>query len=307
MNIQKNILLSQYTTFKIGGPAENFVLAKNIAEVQEAVAWAKENKQPIFVLGGGSNLLISDNGIKGLIIKLDLQNLEFDNNKIIVGAGAILAFLLNQSLEHDLVGLEFAAGIPGTDGGAIRGNAGTYDQAMNDVVISIKYLDENFVIQEIDNASAEFAYRDSIFKSKSYIILEAKLELKKGDVQAAQQLIKERLQYRQDNHPKRPSAGCIFKNISFDEVDIDDLAKRGVEIEKFSESQKIPAGYLIDKVGLKGKQIGGAQVSEQHANYIVNIGEATAEDVIMLISLIKQQIRDKYGVQLLEEVQFIGA
>jgi UDP-N-acetylmuramate dehydrogenase len=306
MNIQKNILLSKYTTFKIGGPAEHFVIAKNIEEVQEAVKWAKENNHPIFMLGGGSNLLISDQGIKGLVIKLDLQNIEFDNNKITVGAGVILTFLLNQSLEHSLVGLEFATGIPGTVGGAIRGNAGTYDQAMNDVVTSIKYLDEDFVIQEMDTAGAEFAYRHSIFKTKPYIILEAQLELKTGDVQAVQQLIRERLQHRQANHPTQPSAGCIFKNVSFEEVDIDDLAKRGVEIEKFSKSKQIPSGYLIEKVGLKGKQIGGAQVSEQHANYIINTGNATAEDVIMLISLIKQQIRDKYGVQLIEEVQFIN-
>jgi len=158
----------------------------------------------------------------------------------------------------------------------------------------------------MDTAGAEFAYRHSIFKTKPYIILEAQLELKTGDVQAVQQLIRERLQHRQANHPTQPSAGCIFKNVSFEEVDIDDLAKRGVEIEKFSKSKQIPSGYLIEKVGLKGKQIGGAQVSEQHANYIINTGNATAEDVIMLISLIKQQIRDKYGVQLIEEVQFIN-
>jgi UDP-N-acetylmuramate dehydrogenase len=305
MDIQKNISLAQYTTFKIGGPAENFVVVKSIEEVQEAISFAKENSLAIFILGGGSNLLISDDGIKGLVIKLDLDKIDFQDAEVKVGAGVILAFLLNQALAKNLTGLEFAAGIPGTVGGAVRGNAGTFGKGMNDVVVSIKYLDENFDLQEMTNEQANFAYRHSIFKEKKYIILETTLNLEKGDIEEVKNLVKERLATRQANHPNKPSAGCIFKNIDFSTVDIDDLAKRGIEIEKFSAHKKIPAGYLIEKAGLKGKLIGGAQVSEQHANYIINTDNATAENVIMLTSLIKQQIRDKYGVQLMEEVQFV--
>jgi UDP-N-acetylmuramate dehydrogenase len=305
MDIQKNISLAQYTTFKIGGPAEFFALAKTVEDVQEAVAWAKENKQPIFMLGGGSNLLISDEGIKGLVVKLDLDQIKFEDTKVVVGAGVILSFLLNQALDHELTGLEFAAGIPGTVGGAVRGNAGTYGKGMNDVVVNIKYLNEEFNLQEMNNEQAGFAYRHSIFKEKKYIILETVLNLEKGDIEEAKNLVKERLATRQANHPNQPSAGCIFKNIEFSTVDLDDLKKRGVEIDKFSAHKKIPAGYLIEKAGLKGKIMGGAQISEQHANYIINTGQATAEEVIMLTSFIKQQIRDKYGVQLMEEVQFV--
>ena len=305
MDIQKNISLAQYTTFKIGGPAENFVIVKSIKEVQEAISFAKENNLEIFILGGGSNLLISDHGIKGLVIKLDLQNIEFSNTQVIVGAGVSLAFLASQALDQGLIGLEFTAGIPGTVGGAVRGNAGTFGQGMNVVVVGVKYLDENFKYQEMTNKQAGFAYRHSIFKEKPYIILETSLGLQMGDVATAKKLMAERLTARRTNHPNQASAGCIFKNIDFSTVDIDDLSKRGIEIDKFTKHQKIPAGYLIEKVGLKGKIIGGAQVSEKHANYIINVDQASAEDVIMLTSLIKQQVRGKYGIQLVEEVQFI--
>lgn len=305
MNIQKNITLKNYTTFKIGGPAEYFVDVKTIVELQEVLQWAKDNNQPVKVLGGGSNMLISDNGLKGLVIKLSLDKLEFVNNKIIVGPGVALAYLLNKSLENNLTGLEFAAGVPGTVGGAIRGNAGTYGLAMDSVVKSIKYIDENFELQEMKTEQAHFAYRHSIFKEKTWIIVEAALELVKGDVSVARKLVSERLQYRQDTQPNLPSAGCIFKNIRFEDVNLEKLKNKNIEIDKFAEHKKIPTAYLIEKVGLKGHTIGDAQVSEVHANYIVNKGQATAEQVIMLISYIKQQIRDKYGIQLQEEVQLL--
>ncbi|KKP91714.1 MAG: UDP-N-acetylenolpyruvoylglucosamine reductase [Parcubacteria group bacterium GW2011_GWA2_36_10] len=306
MQIQENIILAPYTTFKIGGPAEYFALVKTLEELQEAIAWAKENAKDIFVFGGGSNLLISDNGIKGLVIKLDLQRLEFDENKVIVGAGLSLAYLLNQALENALTGLEFAAGVPGTVGGAIRGNAGTYGLAMGDVVTAIRYLDKNNELKTMAKNEADFAYRHSIFKVNNYLIVEAELLLAKGDVAASKALVQERLMYRKNNHPNQPSAGCIFKNISFKEADIESLKAKSIEVEKFLEHKKIPAGYLIEKAGLKAKTIGQAQVSTQHANYIINLGGAKAEEVMILTSLIKQQIRDKFGLQLEEEVQFVG-
>jgi len=306
MQIQENIILAPYTTFKIGGPAEYFALVKTLEELQEAMAWAKENEKDIFVFGGGSNLLIGDNGIKGLVIKLDLQRLEFDENKVIVGAGLSLAYLLNQALENALTGLEFAAGVPGTVGGAIRGNAGTYGLAMGDVVTAIRYLDKNNELKTMAKNEADFAYRHSIFKVNNYLIVEAELLLAKGDVAASKALVQERLMYRKNNHPNQPSAGCIFKNISFKEADIESLKAKSIEVEKFLEHKKIPAGYLIEKAGLKAKTIGQAQVSTQHANYIINLGGAKAEEVMILTSLIKQQIRDKFGLQLEEEVQFVG-
>src|SRR3989339_875692 len=269
MQIQENIILAPYTTFKIGGPAEYLALVKTLEELQEAMAWAKENEKDIFVFGGGS-------------------------------------YLLNQALENSLTGLEFAAGVPGTVGGAIRGNAGTYGLAMGDVVTAIRYLDKNNELKTMAKNEADFAYRHSIFKVNNYLIVEAELLLAKGDVAASKALVQERLMYRKNNHPNQPSAGCIFKNISFKEADIESLKAKSIEVEKFLEHKKIPAGYLIEKAGLKAKTIGQAQVSTQHANYIINLGGAKAEEVMILTSLIKQQIRDKFGLQLEEEVQFVG-
>lgn len=305
MQIQENIILAPYTTFKIGGPAEYFCLVQSIEDVQEAIAFAKNKNLKIFVFGGGSNLLITDVGIKGLVIKLDLQKLEFIDSIVKVGAGVSLAYLLNQSLDRNLTGLEFAAGIPGTVGGAVRGNAGTYGQAMGDVVQNIQYLDDNYQLQKMLASEADFAYRHSIFKEKNYLILEVELKLQAGDVEVAKNLVKERLTYRQNTQPNDPSAGCIFKNIAFEENEVSVLRDKGIEIDKFLANKKIPAAYLIEKSGLKGKTIGGAQVSEKHANYIINTGQAKAEDVLILTSFIKQQIRDKYGIQLVEEVQFV--
>jgi len=305
MNIEKNIELKKYTTFKIGGPAKYFVEVKTIEELQECLIFAKENSLEIFILGGGSNILISDQGFNGLVIKITINILEFKGNNITVGSGVILSYLLNQSLEKSLIGLEFATGIPGTVGGAVRGNAGTYGLAMSNVVKKIKYLDEEYNIQEMNNNEAQFKYRHSIFKEKQYIILEVEIELEKRDTKESYKLVKERLKYRQDTQPNKPSAGCIFKNLSFKDLDIDNLREKGIEIDKFTKHEKIPAGYLIDRVDLKGKTIGGVKISEIHANYIVNVDNGTAEPVIMLISLIKQQVRDKYGIELKEEIQLV--
>jgi UDP-N-acetylmuramate dehydrogenase len=306
MNIQKNILLKDYTTFKIGGPADYFVIAQSLEDVQKAVAYAKEKNLPILALGGGSNLLVSDAGFRGLVIKLDLQKFDFNDTELTVGAGVLVAYLINKSLEQSLTGLEFLAGVPGTVGGAIRGNAGTYGLAMSDVVTEITYLDENYQVKTCQQNECNFAYRHSIFKEIKAIIIEVKLKLAHGDLEAARKLVLERLQYRQNTQPNEPSAGCIFKNIEFKEVDIDDIKKRGLVIDQFVKHQKIPTAYLIEQAGLKGYTIGGVQISAKHANYMVNVNQATAEQVVMLISFIKQQIRDKYGIQLQEEVQLIS-
>lgn len=305
MNIEKNKSLKEYTTFKIGGPAEYFADVGTVEDLQATLKWAQDNNQEVKILGGGSNMLISDAGLKGLVIKLSFNKLEFNDTKIIVGPGVMLAYLLNQALEHGLTGLEFAAGVPGTVGGAIRGNAGTYGLAMDSVVTKIEYIDENREIKEMTTAQANFSYRHSIFKEKPWIILEAELNLQKGDIDAARDLVRERLEYRQKTQPNLPSAGCIFKNIRFEDVDLNKLKDKHIDVDNFAKYKKIPAAHLIERAGLKGYTIGGAQVSELHGNYIVNKDNATAEQVVMLISFIKQQVRDKYGVQLQEEVQLL--
>ena len=176
---------------------------------------------------------------------------------------------------------------------------------MSDVIKKVIYLDEDYNIKEFSKEECNFKYRHSIFKEKPYYILETELELEEGNIDEVKKLIKERLEYRNNTQPKGFSAGCIFKNINFKDVDIEELRKRGVEIDKFSKFEKIPAGYLIEEMGLKGKTIGGAKISDKHANYILNNNNASSEDIIILISYIKQQIRDKYGIQLEEEIQIV--
>ena len=306
MKLQENIQLKDYTTFKIGGPAQFFVEATTIDDVKETLAYAKSNNLKILFLGGGSNLLVSDKGFEGLVLKLSLIKLEFNKNIVTIGAGVQLALLLDEALNKELTGLEFVTGIPGTVGGAIRGNAGTYGLGMADVIQNIIYLDEDNKIQTMNAKQAKFAYRHSIFKENKYIILEAVIKLEFGDLSIAKQLIKERLQYRKDTQPNQASAGCAFKNVLFADVDLVDLKKKGLDLDKFSKFEKIPAAFLIEQADLKGYKIGGAQVSELHSNYIINKDQASADDVVMLISFIKQQIRDKYGIQLQEEVQIIA-
>jgi len=309
MTIEKNKSLKEYTTFKIGGPAEYFADVKTAQEVQDVLQWAKDNNQPVKILGGGSNMLIADAGLKGLVVKLSLDKLEFDDLKVTVGPGVRLAYLLNKALEQDLTGLEFAAGIPGTVGGAIRGNAGTYGLAMDSVVKKIKYADENGQLKEITATEAKFAYRHSIFKDvdNKDIILSVVFELQSGDRAKIKQKMKEIIMERNKKFNNYSCAGCVFKNIEISENEWSEIKKKWPNLpDEFLRFRKIPAGWLIEECDLKGKKIGGAQVSDQHANVIINAGQATAEDVIILTSIIKQKVRSKFNLQLMEEIEYLG-
>ncbi len=306
LNFQSNVLLADYTTFKIGGPADHFVIVNQSEETLEALRWAQEQHLRVFVLGGGSNVVFPDEGYRGLVVKLNYQQLNISNEQVTVGAGFILADLIKETIKAGLVGLEFAAGIPGSVGGAVVGNAGTYGKDMHDVLDYINYIDiDSLQAKHMNTTDGDFTYRHSTFKEHSYVVTEVALSLKKGDVEASQKVIDERLATRHAKHPTEPSAGCIFKNILMDQIDTSKLAEKGLDLKPFEAHNKIPAGFLIDNLDLKGKTIGGAQVSPKHANYIINTGKATSADINMLASLIKQQVRDTYGIQLQEEVRFV--
>ncbi len=307
MNIQEHVSLKEYTTFRIGGPARYFCIAQSSHDVIEALRWAQEKKISTFILGGGSNLLFSDDGFNGLVIKLQINFFEVNATMVTVGASVVLAELIEKTLAAGLTGLEFAAGIPGEVGGAIRGNAGTYGVSMGDCIDEVLVVNRSTLQEErIKAAECGFAYRHSSFKENGDIIISAKMRLSQGDVSASKKIIDERIQVRHENHPLEPSAGCVFKNIEFSKIDENDLAKRGVDLEQFRKYQKIPTGFLVEQLGLKGKMIGGAAISARHGNYIINNGTATFEDVIILISLIKQQVRDAFGIQLEEEIHVIS-
>ncbi|HRZ34066.1 MAG TPA: UDP-N-acetylmuramate dehydrogenase [Candidatus Moranbacteria bacterium] len=309
IKIQQNIPLAQFTTFKIGGPAKFFCEVKDEKELAEALNYAKKNNLEVFVLGGGSNILVSDEGFNGLVIKLLNSYFVIHNSYMECGAGLMLSEAVKIATQNSLSGLEWAAGIPGTVGGAIRGNAGIPAGCMGDNIKSVKaYVTMSEAWQSLSNKECKFSYRDSIFKeNKDLIIVLAVLKLKKGEKKEIEKKIKEIIENRLKvvhPNPKEPSSGSFFKNPKVSNKKL--IASFEKDTGQKVIDSKIPAGWLIDEVGLRGKKIGGAQVSEKHANFVVNIGNATAQDIVMLSSFIKMKVRDELGVQLQEEIQYIG-
>lgn len=282
-NIKFNEILAPYTTFKIGGPAKYFLEAKSNDEVVKAFKLVRELNIKFFILGKGSNILVSDSGFDGLVIKMENQNLEIKDNIIIAESGLPLQKLLRKTIENNLTGLEFIVGIPGTVGGAISGNAGSKKEWIGQKVEKVTFLDLENNIKEIPKSQCDFSYRYSRFKNNDKdIILSAEFKLEKASQNNIQKLVSKYLEQRKKQPIKYPNAGSIFKN-----------------------PPEKPAWQLIDEAGLRGKKIGGAKISEEHSNFIINTGKAKADDVVILISLIKQQVRDKLGVQLQEEIKYI--
>jgi len=323
LNIKKNISLASYTTFKIGGLAKLFTEVKNKKEIIEALNYAKKNNLKYFILAGGSNILISDGGFNGLVIKLQATRLPDgqasyklsgyarsgkarQHEKIKAGAGVNLSEVVSKSAETGLSGLEWAAGIPGTVGGAVRGNAGAFGYSMANVVENIEILNTDSLKTEIYNLEkCKFEYRTSAFKqNQNIIILSVTLKLKKDNVEKIQQRVENIISKRKEKQPRFPSAGSFFKNPIIKDEEIIKRFESDTGLKM--KDDKIPAGWLIEEADLRGKKIGGAQVNEKHGNFIINTGNATAEDVIMLASIIKQKIRSVFNVQLMEEAQMVG-
>jgi len=243
---------------------------------------ANEEKIPYLVIGAGSNLLVSDEGFRGLVIKMTSDNLEVNGEQIIAESGLPISKLVKETADKGLSGLEFLAGIPGTVGGAVVGNAGAWGESLGDKISQVEVLKEKGKAAWIDKDNCQFSYRDSVFKHKTWIVLRVKITLKKGSSQKIKTKIEENLN-KKSNQPHEPSAGCIFVN---PRPDI--------------------AAKLIEECGLKGKTAGGAKISEKHSNFIVNTGEAKAKDVCQLINEVKKSVKEKFGVDLQEEVRFIG-
>jgi UDP-N-acetylmuramate dehydrogenase len=289
IDIKKNVPLAPYTYFKIGGPAAFFTEAKSNEELREALEWAHSLTLPFFILGAGSNILISDKGFSGLVVKMDMQGIAGTNERIILGAGVAMARAVSESVKRSLEGFEWAIGIPGSIGGSVRGNAGCYSREMKDVIESVEVIETGAAgvrTFTLDNAACDFGYRTSVFKYRpDWTIISATLLLHSGDAARSQDLVRTYAKKRATSQAiGAQCAGCIFKNPAGD---------RG-------------AGALIDARGLKGKSIGHAMISDKHANFIVNAGGASAEDVVMLIALIKERVHTAFGVQLEEEIQYVG-
>ncbi len=309
-NIKKDILLGKYTTFGLGGKADFFLETDNIEELKTALSFFSKNEIPFFILGGGSNLLISDNGYRGVVIKIKNKELIPKNEKTItVDAGVPLGKLLYFSISHSLSGLEWSAGIPGTVGGAIRGNAGAFGRSMADNIKTVEVIDiRNGKIKRLKNKECKFNYRESIFKKNSQlIILKAEIFLDKKEKDEIEKQSKEYLNYRKERQPQGNSAGSVFKNYKIkNKKEKDHLISKNPDIEKVIKDDIIPSAFLIDKCGFKGKKIGRVMVSLIHANFIINLGRGKSEDVVKLIYLIKKEVSDKFDVILEEEIQYLG-
>jgi len=310
--IQEHVDIKPYTYFKIGGQARYFAEVKNLQELREAIEFAKKHAVPFVVLGAASNVLVADKGYEGLIIRLMMRGIEQDGDSLRVEAGVPNAVAVARSVKEGLAGLEWAIGIPGTIGGSVRGNAGCFSGEMKDVVESVQFLNtETGEIEEKDNAFCQFGYRDSIFKKNpQWIILNATLKLRRGDPEASQKLLRYYSSTRSDSQDiGASSAGCVFKNIPWPENPA--VKKRLLhlfpQLADFASQTHIPAGFVIDHIiGLKGKTIGRVSISKKHANYLINHGGASAEEVVMMISLLKEHIHRKCNLFPEEEIQYIG-
>lgn len=279
--------MRKHTNFKIGGNADVFVIAKNIEEIKCVIKFSKENNILLTILGNGSNVLVSDKGIRGIVLQVGTKEIKIEKQKnalVEVEAGVMLGALAQVLLKQSISGFEFAAGIPGSIGGAIRMNAGAYGGEMKDIVKDVTVLNEKGEINILTNEECEFSYRHSRFTNSKEIIIKATLELPFGNENEIKAKMDEYAQSRREKQPLNlPSAGSTFK--------------RG--------SDFITA-KLIDECGLKGYTSGDAQVSTLHAGFVVNLGNATAQDVLNVVNHVKQVVLEKTGKQIELEVELLG-
>ncbi len=286
--IKQNEPMKNHTSFKIGGPAEFYIKIKSIEELQKILKFAKKENIKITIIGNGSNVLVSDKGIKGIVIRTNLKEIEIEEKEqnkieITVDDAVPIGFLAQKLLKEEIAGFEEIAGIPGTIGGAILMNAGAHGKEIKDIVTEVTAMDYNGRIFNFTNEEAEFTYRHSKFSNGEYIILQAKMLLQKGSKEEIKAKMDEYAQYRKEKQPiEYPSAGSTFK--------------RGTDFI---------TAKLIDEAGLKGYSIGGAKVSEKHAGFIINTGDATSQDVLDLAKYITDKVYEKFRKKIEFEIRIL--
>lgn len=284
-DIEIDELMKNHTSFKVGGPVDILVTPENFQQVRDTIKLCKDNNVPYYIIGNGSNLLVKDGGIRGVVIKLcKLNEIKVDGERIIIESGVELKTVSNCALEHSLTGFEFACGIPGSIGGAIAMNAGAYNGEISHVVESTKTIDNDGNIRILSKEELELGYRISSILKHGYTVLEVTLKLEQGEYEKIKNRIDDLNKRRGEKQPlEYPSAGSTFKR---------------------------PEGYfaakLIEDTGLKGTAIGGAEVSQKHSGFIINKGNATARDILNLIKLVQDKVKEKFNVELCTEVRIIG-
>jgi UDP-N-acetylmuramate dehydrogenase len=308
MKFLRNISLKKFSNFRIGGKAKYFFEAKNISEIKKALILAKKLKTKIFILGGGTNILFNDSGFDGLVLVPKIKFIKRINKNIVrVGGGVEVKDFLNFLVKNELSGLEWAGGLPGTIGGAIRGNAGAFRGEIKDNLIQVKSIEINTLKEKIrNNKECLFDYRFSVFKDKNVneIILWADFKFKKGKKEKILKSINEKINYRKERHPiEYPNIGSIFKN-----VPVENFKKEFIEyfknknIIKTDPKPVVPSAFLIAECGLGGKKYGDACISLKHTNFIVNLGKAKAKDVKKLMNLIQKSVKQKFNISLQKEI-----
>lgn len=285
-NVKVQEPMKNHTTFRIGGPADYYLCPHSTEELQKILQICRENKIEFFILGNGSNLLVSDKGYRGAVIQLwkNFSDIVTEDDAIAVKAGALLSKVAAEALEAGLTGMEFASGIPGTMGGAVMMNAGAYGGEMKDIIKEVTVLTKEGEILTLSQEEMNFGYRTSVVKEKGYVVISVVLQLKKGDREEIRKLMNDLKERRVTKQPlDMPSAGSTFKR-----------------------PEGYFAGKLIMDAGLRGFSVGGAQISEKHCGFVVNKGEATAADVLGLIKEVQKRVQEKFGVALEPEVKFLG-
>ena len=287
-NILFDELMSKHTTFKVGGPAECYIKIDNIKDLRNILKFAKDNNININILGNGSNVLVSEKGIKGIVLNIKFNKIEMMNydRKIYanIGAGVKVSILAHLLLKNEITGFEELSGIPGTIGGAIKMNAGAHGKEFKDIVNTVTCMDYDGNIKQFENKDMNFGYRKSMLKDKKYIVLEVGMQFEKGIEKNIKEKMNEYKKYRKEKQPiEYPSAGSTFK--------------RG---------EDYITAKLIDEAGLKGYSIGGAEVSEKHAGFIINKGNATAKDILNLIEYVKNTVYEKFNKKIELEIEFMG-
>lgn len=277
--------MKEHIHFKVGGPVDVLLTPRKVQQVVDTLQICKNNNIPYYIIGNGSNLIVKDGGIRGVVLKLSgLNDIHVNNTQITAGCGALLKEVSDEALENSLTGFEFACGIPGSVGGAVFMNAGAYDGEIKNVIVSAKVIDKLGNLLVLNKEDLNFGYRNSNIKQQGYIVVSATFELENGDKQAIKSRIDELTLKREEKQPlEYPSAGSTFKR-----------------------PEGYFAGKLIQDAGLKGYSIGGAAVSTKHSGFVINKGGATAKDILDLIKYIQTEVKSQFGVELKTEVRIIG-
>lgn len=285
-NIKIDEPMRNHTSFKIGGPADIFVSPSDKYQIRNVLKLCHDSGCPVFIMGNGTNLLVKDGGIRGVVLKIydNFNKIDVEGKIVRAQAGALLSVISKSAMKHSLKGFEFASGIPGTLGGAAAMNAGAYGGEIKDVIYSVEVIDDNFNIVPLRKDELEFGYRTSVVSRRGYTVLEAAFHLEEGNYDEIKERIDTLTRRRKEKQPLHlPSAGSVFKR-----------------------PEGYFAGKLIEDSGLKGIRVGGAMVSDMHSNFIVNVGNATAKDVLNLIEIVRHEVYEKFNLLLEPEIKVVG-